>query len=333
MDSAGLQRASDFAIAHESDWPRDLPAEWPQRMADDYGGVIGPVTARGGPTGVVWHGDALVHQWGDPTRVDMAFSVAKACLALVAGVAWDRGLLASVHEPVCERVPDPIFTQGRHRDITWHHLLTQTSEWTGTLWGKPDLLDRRRGTDREVQPAGTFWEYNDVRVNVLSYALTRLWGYGLADVLAETVMDPIGASGTWSWRGYTTSGIDVGSGMVEGVASGGHWGGGLFISVQDLLLLGRLVLACGAWEGRQVVSEDWIAQLRTPSLEPTYGYLWWLNTDTAIAPGVPPDACVARGGDGNQVWVIPTLDLVVVTRWTQPALVPEVVAQIVKAVQ
>jgi CubicO group peptidase (beta-lactamase class C family) len=333
MDATGVSAASDFALTRESEWPRDLPTEWPARKADDYGGVVGPVTARGGPSGLVWHEDVLIQQWGDAARVDMAFSISKACLALVAGVAWDRGLLASVHEPVYARVPDPVFTQGRHREITWHHLLTQTSEWTGMLWGKPDLLDRRRGAHRDIHAPGMFWEYNDVRVNVLSCALTRLWGRGLADVFAETVMNPIGASNTWSWRGYTTSGVDVDGTVVEGVASGGHWGGGLFISGLDLLLLGRLVLARGQWKGRQVVSEDWIGRMCTPGLEPTYGYLWWLNSRGALAPGVPADACVARGGDGNQVWVIPSLDLVVVTRWTKATQVPQVVARIVKALR
>ena len=54
-------------------------------------------------------------------------------------------------------------------------LLQQTSEWEGSLWEKPDTADRRRGVDRELENPGTFWEYNDVRVNLLARYLLEVW--------------------------------------------------------------------------------------------------------------------------------------------------------------
>lgn len=66
--------------------------------------------------------------------------------------------------------------KGEHNSkITWDHLLRQTSDWEGTLFGKPDWADRPdrdRSTwlTRERHEPGTEWEYNDVRVNLLALA-------------------------------------------------------------------------------------------------------------------------------------------------------------------
>ena len=88
-------------------------------------------------------------------------------------------------------------------------MLQLTSEWEGELWGKPDWIDHNRnlvnpqknrlekGKKRKLNSPGTFWEYNDVRVNVLSYALMLAFERSLPDVLREHIMVPIGASNTW----------------------------------------------------------------------------------------------------------------------------------------
>ena len=84
-------------------------------------------------------------------------------------------MIRDLHEPVCRTVHDGGFQGPHNAPITWHHLLQQTSEWEGELWGKPDLIDRHRsvgglagagkkGTHRDLQPPGRFWEDNDVRV-------------------------------------------------------------------------------------------------------------------------------------------------------------------------
>src|SRR5205807_260766 len=99
---------------------------------------------------------------------------------------------------------DDGFESPQNRPITWRHLLHQTSEWEGTLWGKPDSVDHHRdvgrselgggkGPARALRPPGTFWEYNDVRVNRLSLSLLQLFRRPLAEVLRRAVMDLIGA--------------------------------------------------------------------------------------------------------------------------------------------
>jgi hypothetical protein len=84
LDAAKLRTAIDFAVANDSPWPRSLYypdgryvgiVEWSER--GPWSEVAGPVTARGGPAGLILKAGRMVAQWGDTTRVDMTFSVAK----------------------------------------------------------------------------------------------------------------------------------------------------------------------------------------------------------------------------------------------------------------
>jgi CubicO group peptidase (beta-lactamase class C family) len=178
---------------------------------------------------------------GETTRSDMTFSVAKSYLSILAGLAWDRGLIGDPHDKVRLTVDDGGFDPPHNDGITWHHLLQQTSEWEGVLWDKPDLIDRNRsaggrpstapkGTHRDLQKPGEFWEYNDVRVNRLSLALLQLWRRPLPEVFRELVMEPIGASPEWEWHGYRNSYVEIDGERMQSGAGGGHWGGGVFIS-------------------------------------------------------------------------------------------------------
>ena len=125
--------------------------------------VLGPVTPRGGHAGIIYRGGTLQAEWGDTARADMTFSVAKSYLALLAGLLVDRGTIR-LDDPVRATVHDGGFESSQNRDITWRHLLQQTSEWQGTLWGKPDTIDHNRdvgnselgfatkGTERPLRP-------------------------------------------------------------------------------------------------------------------------------------------------------------------------------------
>jgi len=83
-----------------------------------------------------------------------------------------------------------------------------------------------KGQRRELQPPGRLYEYNDVRVNLLSCCLMLLFGRPLPEVLRERVMDPIGASDGWEWLGYANSWVEVGTASLQSVPGGSHWGGG-----------------------------------------------------------------------------------------------------------
>src|SRR5262249_8998171 len=128
--------------------------------------IIGPTKERGGTNGLVLRHGYIVAEFGETDRVDMTFSATKSFLSTVAGLAFDRGLIKDVNEPVKKYVSDGGFDSPHNAKITWHHLLQQTSEWEGTLWEKPHTIDER--PNHKLQEPGTLFNYNDVRVNRLS---------------------------------------------------------------------------------------------------------------------------------------------------------------------
>jgi CubicO group peptidase (beta-lactamase class C family) len=315
FDAALLDSAIAFARAREIGWDRDMAAQLRANTArEPYPQIVGPYKDRGVQSGIILRHGYIVAEWGDTNRIDMTFSVAKSYLATVAGLALDRGLIRDLDDPVGHTVQDGGFT-GRNAAITWRMLLTQTSEWEGTLWDKPDVADRRTGYDRALREPGTHWEYNDVRVNRLALALLRLFQRPLPEVLHEGVMGPIGAS-RWVWYGYENSFTEVGGRRVQSVSGGGHWGGGLWATTRDHARFGLLMLRDGMWGDRRLLSERWVREATTPTpLRPVYGLLWWLNTDRRQYASATPRSYFALGAGGNVIWVCPERDLVVVVRW------------------
>lgn len=332
FDSDALAEAIEYAKGHESTMNRDIGAA----LADGHfgepwpiGQTIGPVRDRAEPSGMVLRHGRCVGVWGDTRRVDMTFSISKSYLALCAGIAVEDGLIPDIDAPVRDLVDDGGFDSPQNRTITWRHLLQLTSEWEGTLWGKPDWIDHnrdvtgkpgandRKGQKRPLLPPGTHWEYNDVRVNRAALALMRVFKRPLPEVLKHRIMDPIGASQRWEWHGYENSRVEIDGRRMQSVSGGAHWGGGLWISTEDHARVGQLMLNGGVWEGRQVLSADWIRVCTTPcALNPAYGLLWWLNTrGHETVPAASNASFFALGVGTNLIWVDPERHLVVVARW------------------
>jgi CubicO group peptidase (beta-lactamase class C family) len=350
FDADALAAAVRFAQAHETPWRRDLLA---QLQAGNFepppdNEVIGPTAPRGEPNGLLLRGGRIVANWGDTRRVDMTFSVAKSYLGLLAGLAVADGLIADLDEPVGASVHDGGFAGPHNGAITWRHLLQQTSEWEGSLFGKADRIDRNRslatesrgrpagakGEARALQPPGSFWEYNDIRVNRLSLALLRRFARALPKVFNERIAQPIGCSSDWTWRGYRTSMVEVNGAPVESVSGGGHWGGGVFIHAEDQARIGLLMARGGAWGGRRVLPASWVAETRRPcALNPTYGLMWWLNTGRGYQPGAPASSYFAIGAGGNVTWIDPDHDIVAVLRWIDPAALNDWIARVLAALR
>ena len=153
FDPAKLRAAIDFAVAQESPAPRDLALATTLNFArEPYDALIGPTQPRGAPTGLVIRHGYLVAQWGEPDRADMTFSVTKSFLSTLVGIALDRGQIRSVDDPVRGYMPPGPFESEHNRPITWNQMLRQTSNWQGTLWGKPDWADRPAGDDPLAWP-------------------------------------------------------------------------------------------------------------------------------------------------------------------------------------
>jgi CubicO group peptidase (beta-lactamase class C family) len=348
IDHHKLQEAVQFALANEYKGDRDLKVnltKWFHR--EPFHQVIGPTQKRGAPSGIILKNGYIIAQWGDNQRVDMACSATKSYLSTVAALAVDIGLIRSLDDCVYEYLPEDKFSGAHNSKITWAHLLTQSSEWAGELWGGHDWAERppKTGTiedwkkRRRYEP-GTVFRYNNVRVNLLCYALLKVWQKPLPQVLKDHIMDKIGASSSWSWHGYPTSQVNIQGKVVESVSGGAHWGGGLFMNAEDHARYGLLFLNDGKWNGTQVLPQNWVETATQPSpANGNYGYMWWLNRNienyVGEKPrhwqGVPEEVFYASGFGGNLIVVDKTNDLVIITRWLDYTKTGEMMRRVMDA--
>jgi CubicO group peptidase (beta-lactamase class C family) len=329
INSNALQDAVAFAEANEYSGSRDLRIAILKGFErEPFHEILGPTKKRGGPAGMILKDGYLIAKWGDVKRVDMTFSVTKSFLSTVAGLAIDNKLIRSDTDRVGRYIWDGTFDGDHNSKITWEHLLQQNSDWSGELWGGKDWADRpprKGGLDewkfRALNEPGTVMEYNDVRVNVLAYSLTHVWRQPLPKVLKENIMDKIGASTTWRWHGYEKAWTEIDGINMKSVTGGGHSGAGIFISAEDMARFGLLFLNDGEWNGKRLISKDWISRATMPSKpNPNYGYMWWLNKKGSRHwEGLPESIYYAAGFGGNFIVIDKANNLVVVTRWLEPS--------------
>ena len=329
-DSKKIQEAIDFVVENQNNGNKDLRVEILKGFSTEpYHSIKGPTKKRGGTNGLIIKDGYIIASWGDTKRVDMTFSVTKSYLSAVTGIAVDKNLIRSEKDFVSNYVWDKTFDGKKNSLITWEHLLNQSSDWFGNLFGinhwedRPDIsksIDEWR-SEPQKEP-GTHYKYNDVRVNVLAYSLLQVFRESLPKVLKKTIMDPIDASDTWRWYGYENSWVNIDGIKTQSVSGGGHNGGGIFISSEDHARFGLLFLNKGMWDGKRIISEEWIEKSISPSeTNPEYGYMWWINSklgedyQTTDWKNVPTNIFYGSGFGGNKVIIIPDENMVIVGRW------------------
>lgn len=251
------------------------------------------------------------------TRLNVA-SVTKSVVALVTGIAIERGLIAGVNEPLAAFFPE--HAQGANANalqrVRLRHLLTLSTgfdrqgldantdypDFTGKLYA-PGLLAHALSR-RLLEPPGTRFYYSNMEAHLVAVALARRAGMPLADFAREALFAPLGIEGA-EWA----AGQD---GVPDGAA-------GLRLSPTDLLRIGQMMRAGGRWQERQVVPQAFVREAtsrqgdsdlppRGPKELWGYGYLWWL----ASTPGDNLRAYYAAGYGGQFLYVVPDLDLVIV---------------------
>ena len=225
-----------------------------------------------------------------------------------------------------------LFNGPHNAAITWEHLLRQTSDWSGTLWGKPDWADRppRNQTvsqwqQRELHEPGTAYKYNDTRINVLALAALHVLKRPLPEVLDQAIMTPIGASSGWHWEAYDNAWVEIEGKRMKSVTGGGHFGGGMFINAHDMARFGYLFLRHGKWNGRQLISQRWIDMAKSPGpANSGYGFCnWFLNNPSKTAdgmaglpfPSAPRSSVTFQGNGVNVIYLDWENDLLMVVRW------------------
>jgi Beta-lactamase len=362
VDESKLKDAIQFAVAHETSMPKN------QELAQIYNFYkeplsdgIGPFAERKSSSGVIIYKGYIIGSWGDVNNTEQTHSVTKSFLSTLIGLAVEKGLIKSIHDKVVDYVPmvepfDPNpyragdqigqpqfikpFDSEHNRKISWDHMLRQTSDWEGVLWGKPDWADRPDDApsawiNRKRHEPGTVYKYNDTRVNALALAATTVWHQSLPEVLREKIMDPIGASNLWHWTGYRNSWIVLDGKLIQSVSGGGHFGGGMFINAMDMARFGWLTYNKGKWNDQQLIPESWINLSTTPTnANPGYGFMnFFLNTGKKQFPSAPESAYAHIGNGTNMIYVDRENELVVVARWIENKHLDELIAKTIAAIK
>jgi CubicO group peptidase (beta-lactamase class C family) len=188
-----------------------------------------------------------------------------------------------------------------------------------------------KGQPRTLQAPGTYWEYNDVRINQLSLALLHLFRRPLEEVFREEILVPLGGGEGFAWRGYDDAWVELDGRLLPSVPGGTHWGGGVSISARDQARVGQLLLDRGAYRGRQLLPADWIDRMQQPcAIAPFYGWLVWLNRGGAMFAEASPQSWFLVGAGGHYTWIDPANSAVVVVRWIDPARSPGFVQRVAR---
>ncbi|MDX2016068.1 MAG: serine hydrolase [Planctomycetota bacterium] len=310
-------------LAEAVAWARQQESTWDfAKQEEIFGRKLGPLPAsRASNNGVILKDGYIIAEWGDIEAADPTYSVAKSYLSTILGLTLDAGLIGSIDEKVGERVQDGGFASAHNAQVTWRHFATMTSEWEGSMFGKDSTLQgaHEHGKSaiepRAVRAPGTFFEYNDVRINRFSLSMLRLWKQPLPEVWRERVMDPIGASATWRWIPYDHATVNIDGTPMPSISGGTRWGGGLWISTLDHARFALLVSRSGAWGDRQLVSRAYLAEaVRPQGVKKDYGLLWWLNTENRW-PAAGRETFSAQGAGDHSLWIDRARGLLVVWRW------------------
>ncbi len=269
-----------------------------QTVMEYYG--AGEDSSRGTSLGVVEFGPESLHD---------VRSVTKSVTALLFGIAFGEGRVPHPAEPLLRQFPDypDLAADPERARLTVEHALTMSLglEWREDIpYDNPanaeiamELApDRYRYVlERPIeQPPGARWSYCGGATALLGRLISDGTGQPLPQYGRAALFEPLGID-SFEWM--------TGADRVASAASG------LRLAPRDLARIGELVLAEGAWDGRQIVPAEWIHAMLHPRLQTDwggqYGYQWYIET-------IAGHRLVAGMGNGGQRLVVfPDLDLTV----------------------
>ena len=253
-------------------------------------------------------------------------SATKSIIALLIGIALDKGQIKSIDDKVLEYFPDYKVKRGEKTiyDVTIKHLLTMRAPYKGKgdPWTKVcssdnwtyaslDFLGGRKGLTDE-------FNYKTVCLHILSGILYQATKMKTVDYANKYLFEPLGIQPHANYYVETAEehkAFTIGKTPKENIwfcdPDGlGTPGYGLCMSAEDMAKIGLLCLGKGRYDNKQIVSETWIAEMTNPRTVESnhfrgmdYGYLWWvIDRDKPIYAAI--------GNSGNVIYVNPEKDIV-----------------------
>jgi CubicO group peptidase (beta-lactamase class C family) len=249
--------------------------------------------------------DAYFFPFAPTMRHDVA-SVTKSITSTLVGQAIDHGRIPSVRTPLIEFFQDRAMVAAEPaRRITLEDLLTMRAGWDcGFETGERRLFEMRASKDwaafmlalPAIASPGTRFAYCSGNCHLLSLVLSQTAGRNALNIAREELFGPLGITDV-RW--------------TEDPWGNNHGWGDLQMHPRDMAKIGQLFLQSGEWQGRRVLSEEWVRTATRAHVDRTtnqdrYGYFWWVKG--ADFPGM--FEAVGRGGQRINVW--PARDLVLV---------------------
>jgi CubicO group peptidase (beta-lactamase class C family) len=267
---------------------------------------------------VLWRGRLLAERYWDgctQTTRHPAYSASKSLVSTLVGMAIEEKKIAGTGQSAAVFLRE---WQGKpkYEAITIGHMLSMTSGLEG---GKRNFLrgalsrdERAFATSLPLQfTPGTHWEYQNSAYRLFFSLLPAATGESLPKYTTRKLLDPLDMKHTqWQTKRLSRDQYTF-----------------LSTTPRDAARFGLLILAGGNWNGQQLINRKWLQRATTaanPRVNPSYGYLWWLNGGDRhylplhpvarrgpIFPGCPADAFAALGKDDQKIYVVPSLQIVV----------------------
>ncbi len=216
---------------------------------------------------LIIHNDSIVYEkyWGDfsANRLATIFSVSKSITSLLCGIAVDEGYIESIDDPVTKYLPELKKKDPRWERLTIRHLLNmesgldfddeyefnikelKTVNAIARLNYGHNIMGQIKGLKFRCEP-GTDFRYESMTTAILGVVIERATGIHYADYLSEKVWKPL------QMESVALINIDSRKHHVA------HAFGGITCTLKDLAKIGRLYLNLGVWDGKRIVSEEWI---------------------------------------------------------------------------
>ena len=287
--------------------------------------------AYGAETGsdalIVWRGGGIelehYYEGADENTLTSTQSMHKSVVAILVGAAIAEGHIVSVDDPVSRYLPE--WGDDDRAGITLRQALWQSSGIDfptfafGSLGPMMGLLvgqDMRSITleQQAVEPPATNFEYNSINPLILGLVIENATGRPYAEYFSEALWKPLGAGDAWVQ-------LDKDGGMARSYCC-------LDVTARGWLRLGLLHLHNGVANGRRILPEEWIAEIRRPApTNPNYGFLTWLGTEHVeqrsynskaslrtyhSEPFAAGDVAYFDGFGGQRVYIIPSAGMVIV---------------------
>ena len=249
------------------------------------------------------------------------FSVTKSILSILIGIAIDKGLIESLDQKVLDFFPEYTPKRGEKTAqlVTLRDMMTMTTPFKYKSAPYTKYFSSESWVKSALDLLGGKGEIGDFRYtpligpDILSGILTRVTGQPVLDFAQENLFIPLGIAVSEKIvfeskeEQLSIMKDHHGSGWVADPQGINTAGWGLFLRPGEMAKIGKLLLNRGIWDGRQIVSSEWVDESTAPHSrwgELQYGYLWWIIDEEARS-------FAALGDGGNAIYVNPAKNLVV----------------------